>query len=73
MKVLNTNIMKVLVPLVTKQYSDGDLDLDEYNNSIYEAHSNDYIWRGPDVGVRENAILGHCSSLARQLIARKST
>ena len=24
--------------------------------------------RGPDVDVRENAILGHCSSLARQLI-----
>ena len=29
--------------------------------------------RGPDVGVRENAILGHCSSLARQLITHKST
>ena len=43
MKVLNTNIMKVLGPLVTKQYFDGDLDLDEYDNYIYEAHSNDYI------------------------------
>ena len=44
MKVLNTNIMKVLGPLVTNQYFDGDLDLDEYNNSIYEAHSNAYIY-----------------------------
>ena len=44
MKVLNTNIMKVLGPLVTKQYFDGDLELDEYNNSIYQAHSNDYIY-----------------------------
>ena len=44
MKVLNTNIMKVLGPLVTNQYFDGDLDLDEYNNSIYEAHSNEYIY-----------------------------
>ena len=42
MKVLNTNIVKVLGPLVTKQYFDGDLDLDEYDNYIYEAHSNDY-------------------------------
>ena len=41
---LNTNTMKVLVPLVTKQYFDGDLDLDEYDNSIYEAHSKDYIY-----------------------------
>ena len=44
MKVLNTNIMKVLGPLVTNQYFDGDLDLDEYNNFIYEAHSNEYIY-----------------------------
>ena len=44
MKVLNKNIMKVLDPLVTKQYFDGDLDLDEYDNSIYEAHSNDYTY-----------------------------
>ena len=29
--------------------------------------------RGPDVGVRENTILGHCFSLAHQLITRKST
>ena len=42
-KLVNKNIMKVLVTLATKQYSDGDLDLDEYNNSIYEAHSQDYI------------------------------
>ena len=41
---LNTNIVKVLGPLVTKQYFDGDLDLDEYDNSIYEAHSNDSIF-----------------------------
>ena len=34
--------MKVLGPLVTKQYFDGDLHLDEYNNSIYKAHYNDY-------------------------------
>ena len=27
MKVLNTNIMKLLGPLITKQYFDGDLDL----------------------------------------------
>ena len=33
-KVLNTNMMTVLSPLVTKQYFDGDLDLDEYDNSI---------------------------------------
>ena len=44
MKVINTNIMKVLGPLVINQYFDGDLDLDEYNNSIYEAHSNEYIY-----------------------------
>ena len=43
MKVLNTNIMKILFPLVTKQYFDGDLDLDEYDNYIYEADYNDYI------------------------------
>ena len=43
-KVLNTNIMKVLGPLVTKQYFDGDLDLDEYNNSIYKAHYIYYIY-----------------------------
>ena len=44
MKVINKNIMKVLGPLVNKQYFDGDLDLDEYNNSIYETYSNDYIY-----------------------------
>ena len=44
MRVLNTNDMKVLAPLVTKQYFDGELDLYEYDNSIYEAHSNDYIY-----------------------------
>ena len=44
MKVLNTNIMKVLGPLDTKQHFDVDLDSDEYNNSIYEAHLNDYIY-----------------------------
>ena len=44
MKVLNTNIMKVLGPLITRKYFDGDLDLDEYDNSIYKAHSNDYIY-----------------------------
>ena len=44
MKVLNKNIMKVLGPLVTKQYFDRDLDLDEYDNSIYEAHYNNYIY-----------------------------
>ena len=41
---LNINIVTVLGPLVTKQYFDGDLDLDEYDNSIYEAHYNDYIY-----------------------------
>ena len=44
MKVLNKNIMKVLGPLINKQYFDGDLDLDKYDNSIYEAHSDDYIY-----------------------------
>ena len=44
MKVLNTNIMKMLVPLVTRKYFDGDLDLDEYYNSIYEVHYNEYIY-----------------------------
>ena len=44
MKLLNTNVMKVLGPLVTKQYFDRDLDLNEYASSIYEAHSNDYIY-----------------------------
>ena len=34
MKVLNTNIMKVLGPLVIKKYFDGDLHFDEYDNSI---------------------------------------
>ena len=43
MKLLNTNIMKVLGPLVTKQYFDVDLDLDEYDDYIYKAHYNDYI------------------------------
>ena len=37
--------MILLGPLVTKQYFDGDLDLDEYDNSIYKAHYNDYIYR----------------------------
>ena len=36
--------MKVLGALFTKKDFGGDLDLDEYNNSIYEAHSNDYIY-----------------------------
>ena len=36
--------MKVLGPLVTKQYFDGDLNLNEYNNSIYKAHYNDYTY-----------------------------
>ena len=36
--------MKVLGPLVTNQYFDGDLDLDEYDNYIYEAHYNDYTY-----------------------------
>ena len=36
--------MKVLGPLATNQYFDGDLDLDEYNNSIYEANYNEYIY-----------------------------
>ena len=44
MKVINTNIMKVLGPLITKHYFDGYLDLNEYDNSIYEAHSDDYIY-----------------------------
>ena len=43
-KVLNKNIMKVLGPLFTKQYFDGYFDLDEYNNSIYEANYNEYIY-----------------------------
>ena len=36
--------MTVMDPLVTKQYFDGDLDLNEYNNYIYEAHYNDYTY-----------------------------
>ena len=36
-------------------------------------HVESVVWRGPDVSVRESDILGHCYSLAGQLITRKST
>ena len=34
--------MKVLGPLVTKHDSDGDLDLGEYDTTMYEGHAGVY-------------------------------
>ena len=41
---INKNITKLLDPLVIKQYFDVDLDFNEYNNYIYKAYSDDYIY-----------------------------
>ena len=41
---INKNIMTVLIPLVNKQYFGEDLDLDEYDNYIYEPYYDEYMY-----------------------------